>query len=56
MQFRLRTLMILLAVVPPLLAGAWGIWMTFGVMKVIATAMTWVGLVTVIALLMRDRF
>ena len=29
MQFRLRTLLIVLAIVPPLLAGAWWAWVTF---------------------------
>jgi hypothetical protein len=56
MRYRLRTLLIALSVAPPLLAGAWGIWRMFGVMSVIATAMTWVGFVTVIALLMKNRF
>jgi hypothetical protein len=56
MRIRLRTLLIVVAIGPPLLAGAWGIWVTFGVMRVMAVTMTCIGFLTVITLLMKDRF
>jgi hypothetical protein len=56
MRYRLRTLLIVLAIGPTVLAGGWGLWSTFGVMRVIAAAMTNVGFLTVIALLMKGRF
>jgi len=37
MRYRLRTLLILLAVVPPLLAGAWLFWPRARIFKAIGT-------------------